>query len=162
MCDLIDKEAACWRADLASTLFGEIMANTIILLPIVSGADEDYLMWQHDHMGVYTLRSGYSLLQQPKYQEVETLEKVWKTIWGTKENKDHRLTIIQELSTFKVRTCPETHPGGSDVSVMYNRGRDRNACAFQVPKSNGSVAQKGASVRSSCCSKPTNTLVLVH
>ncbi|XP_057993191.1 uncharacterized protein LOC110673965 [Hevea brasiliensis] len=64
--DLIDHSILQWKSPLLSSLFNEADACMIGSIPIAPLGNEDSLVWHFDNSGLYSVRSGYRFLVQPK------------------------------------------------------------------------------------------------
>ncbi|GMI99219.1 hypothetical protein HRI_003591200 [Hibiscus trionum] len=63
--DLIDPHSNTWRYDLISSIFSPTEAEQILCIPLPHDSQPDTLVWQGEHTGVYSTRSGYRYLLRP-------------------------------------------------------------------------------------------------
>jgi hypothetical protein len=58
---LIDDEKGKWNKDLIHECFDDVVADKILHIPLCHTPCVDLPAWQHNKLGVYTVKSGYYL-----------------------------------------------------------------------------------------------------
>ena len=59
MCDLIDRDHACWKTEAVDTLFLPHKAEEIKKIPLSSRLPADRQIWACSPNGVFNVRSAY-------------------------------------------------------------------------------------------------------
>ena len=85
--ELIGEQTKTWNQILLQEMFDTKEAASINSIPLSRIGSPDRLVWHYDKKGVYTIKSGYKLLNKA-YMEVNnqgmrTDQKLWKKIWAT-------------------------------------------------------------------------------
>lgn len=62
MSELIDTYNWTWRSDLIRDTFIVPDADAILNIPLRAGGGEDFLAWDHEQSGVYSVKSAYRSL----------------------------------------------------------------------------------------------------
>ncbi|KAH1055128.1 hypothetical protein J1N35_033193 [Gossypium stocksii] len=65
---LIESETSTWKRELVYNLFDGDTVARILSIPISDGGREDLRVWKHDGSGIYTVRSGYRVLNSAHLQ----------------------------------------------------------------------------------------------
>lgn len=66
--DLLDPTNSSWKEDIVRSTFLPFEANEILDIPISSIPLDDVFVWHYGKSGLYTVKSGYSLLRSIKVQ----------------------------------------------------------------------------------------------
>ena len=64
--DLIDQESHAWKEDYFTLIFTRKDANDILSIRLPNYGDEDYIAWQPEKIGIFSVRSTYRLAMDEK------------------------------------------------------------------------------------------------
>jgi hypothetical protein len=62
--DLIDPATKTWNEDLVRSILYETDAEHVLKIKIPTHADEDYIAWNYEKSGHFTVRSAYKLAME--------------------------------------------------------------------------------------------------
>ena len=85
---LLDAENRAWKEDVLQDNLLNFEADMIRKIPLSHTDQADTLTWPFTPTGVYTVKSGYTFLQQeyhssqPGQSDLESLKPLWKSIWN--------------------------------------------------------------------------------
>jgi hypothetical protein len=91
--ELIDPHTGYWDLDLLSSLFMDVDVGRILEIPLHNQGFDDFIAWNFNKNGHYSVRSGYYLqwrhtfgarANQLSLPRSSTLKPVWKQIWQLK------------------------------------------------------------------------------
>ncbi|KAH1064639.1 hypothetical protein J1N35_029626 [Gossypium stocksii] len=99
---LIELETSTWKRELVYNLFDDDTVARILSIPISDGGGEDLRVWKHDGSGVYTVRSGYRVLNSAHLQ-VPTL---------TSPNEGVYISFYKALWSLDIPGKIKIHIGG--------------------------------------------------
>jgi hypothetical protein len=107
VCELIDPSTGQWDETLIRTIFCEFDASTILAIPICEDF-EDFVAWQHDEKGVFSVKSAYKLYvrtrdgPQATSSTAAPAEQFWKAIW--------KIPVIPKIQQFIWRLVHNSLP----------------------------------------------------
>ena len=88
--DLIDQESHAWKEDYIMRIFTREDANDILSIRLPNYDDEDYIAWQPEKNGIFSVRSAYRLAMDEKGSGVigsshntQGDRSIWNNIWKT-------------------------------------------------------------------------------
>ena len=90
MSQLIDLERMIWRKDLIHKYFWPYDAEQILAIKLPLSRTEDFIAWQHEKSGVYSVKSAYKLAKDIQGEEAGTRQMssghqhgspAWKAFW---------------------------------------------------------------------------------
>jgi hypothetical protein len=87
--DLIDPATKTWNEDLVRSILYETDAEHVLKIKIPTHADEDYIAWNYEKSGHFTVRSAYKLAMEIQSMQNEAgmsskpsgERDVWNLIW---------------------------------------------------------------------------------
>ena len=89
--DLIDQESHSWKEDNITRIFTQQDANDILSIRLPNYDEDDYIAWQPEKNGIFTMRSAYMLAMDEKNSKmigsshsISRDRTIWDTIWKNK------------------------------------------------------------------------------
>jgi ribonuclease HI len=81
--DLLVQGVKIWDSNKIHSLFSEPVAECILKIPLFEEVQEDRLVWNFEHHGNYTVKSGYNnYIKRQMEEDSLRVEGEWNSIWN--------------------------------------------------------------------------------
>lgn len=135
--DLIDQESHAWKEDYIMRIFTREDANDILSIRLPNYDDEDYIAWQPEKNGIFSVRSAYRLAMDEKGSGVigsshntQGDRSIWNNIWKTNVPQKVRIFTWRLASRFKLIDFVASQ--ASPRFVMYVGPRMKQASIWHI------------------------------
>jgi hypothetical protein len=101
---LIDEQHKQWKEELVRACYSEENANMILKIPLSHNTCEDFVSWEHNKEGIFTVKSAYMFAKSEKLflfsstngkggaSNIKQITEDWKHIW--KVNAPEKMKIV--------------------------------------------------------------------
>jgi hypothetical protein len=88
--ELIDPSSGTWDEDLIRSIFHQVNAQRILLIPLTSNGFNDFIAWHYNRSGVFSVKSAYHVEWKHQFNGVTCRSLIsgaplnnpmWKNLW---------------------------------------------------------------------------------
>ncbi|KAA3477472.1 reverse transcriptase [Gossypium australe] len=99
--DLFESNTRRWDNVLVHNTFTAIVAEKILSIPLSRNLHEDFIIWQGESTGEFSVRSGYRLLSQNGQTQLQDIDKnFYKRLWNLDLPAKIKITTWQSFCNY--------------------------------------------------------------
>lgn len=135
VCELIDQVQGTWDEDLVRNIFNPVDARRILQIPLNHHAFEDFIAWQPNKSGIFSVKTAYHMQWIQSYRAHANMMgrpgdstplTVWSTLW--------KLHVLRKVQIFCWRALrgilplkailTNRHVGSNGACLICNQGAE--------------------------------------